>query len=78
MLVSPTGWILDVHGPYFADGPNNDAHCIITELKDEGKPLRNWLKKGDILLVDRCYRDSLQFLDTIGLVTRMPSYLKKG
>ena len=37
-----------------------------------------WLQKGDILVVDRGFRDALDYLHLMGYQTYMPSFLTKG
>jgi hypothetical protein len=78
MICAPDGYILDVHGPYWANGRNNDASCLIDQLKKDRNGLRQWLQENDIMIVDRGYRDSLDFLESLNIRTKMPSYLRKG
>jgi hypothetical protein len=78
MLTAPDGYILDVHGPYFSDSKNNDAAILIDHFNKDVHSLKTWLQPNDILLVDRGYRDSLPFLNSIGIKTKMPSYLPRG
>lgn len=35
------------------------------------------MKDGDVFLVDRGFRDSVDFLSDIGIKTEMPAFLKK-
>lgn len=78
LLVSPSGRILDVHGPYFADGRNNDASILIEEMSKDRSELREWCRTGDIFLVDRGYRNSLDFLQGIGISAFTPAYMDRG
>ena len=55
MLTAPNGYILDVHGPYFADSKNNDAAILIDHFKKDVNGLKNWLLPGDIMIIDRGY-----------------------
>lgn len=75
MLVAPNGYILDVHGPYFSDNPNNDASILIEEFRGNLTGIRDWFQDGDIAIVDRGYRDSLQYLQDLGIRHRMPPFL---
>ena len=36
--------------------------------------LRNWLRSGDILVLDRGFRDSLPLLRSLGYETYMPQF----
>jgi len=74
LLVAADGYILDVHGPYFADSRNNDANILRCQY-DRDQELRNWLQPGDVVIVDRGYRDARQFLNNIGISVQMPPAL---
>lgn len=78
MIVAPDGYILDVHGPYFSDSANNDASILIQQLQDNINGLRDWLQEDDVFVVDRGYRDSLDYLEALGIRTKMPSFLRQG
>ncbi|CAG7818156.1 unnamed protein product, partial [Allacma fusca] len=78
VLVSPSGRILDVHGPYFSDSINNDAACLIDELENDRENLKNWLQAGDVVVVDTGYRDSLEYLEEMGIIPKMPAYKQRG
>ena len=36
---------------------------------------RNWLRPGDIVVIDRGFRDSLPLLDSLGYKAYMPKFL---
>jgi 3-deoxy-D-arabino-heptulosonate 7-phosphate (DAHP) synthase len=78
MVVSTTGHIISSLGPYFSDGKNNDANILIHDLKTNAEDLSNWLREGDIVVVDRGFRDSVEFLNDLGIKTEMPVFLKRG
>jgi 3-deoxy-D-arabino-heptulosonate 7-phosphate (DAHP) synthase len=40
--------------------------------------MSNWLREGDIVVVDRGFRDSVEFLNDLGIKTEMPVFLKRG
>lgn len=40
MLVTTTGYILDVLGPYFANGKNNDANIFTSLFQSDAAKLR--------------------------------------
>ncbi|KAL3279883.1 hypothetical protein HHI36_017389 [Cryptolaemus montrouzieri] len=71
LLVTTNDFILDVQGPYFADGRNNDAAILRNELNQNINDVRNWFREGDIFIVDRGYRDVLPYLDELNLISKM-------
>ncbi|KAL1488612.1 hypothetical protein ABEB36_014415 [Hypothenemus hampei] len=77
LVVAPDGFILDIHGPYYSDSSNNDAAMLRNQLEN-GMGLREWLNDGDIIIVDRGYRDVLPFLDNLGIEYKMPALLQQG
>lgn len=78
MIVSTTGYILDVFGPYLADGKNNDAQIMNSLIKQRGSELLEWVQPDDILIVDRGFRDSIETLEEHLLIPKMPRFLDKG
>ncbi|XP_060073207.1 uncharacterized protein LOC132553020 [Ylistrum balloti] len=77
MLVGTDGYILDVLGPYLADGSNNDA-SITKHMLKANEEASKWFKPGDIFIVDRGFRDAVRFLEDRGFDVKMPFYLQKG
>src|SRR5258705_10082031 len=71
MVVTTTGHIVDVFGPYCADGKNNDAS--ITKDVVEAQGLTTWLNVGDVFVTDRGFRDVADFLGGLGYRVMMPS-----
>ena len=47
-------------------------------LKTNAEDMTNWLREGDVVFVDKCFRISLEFLDDLGIKTEMLVFLKKG
>ena len=78
MVCSTTGYILGVFGPYYADYRNNDAAITKHIFERNIDDIKNWLKEDDILIVDRGFRDCLDFLNQLGLKTEMSCFLAKG
>lgn len=78
LVVAPDGFILAIFGPYFSDSANNDAQILRDELQRDGDSLRNWFQNGDILLVDRGYRDAVPFLQQLGIEHQMPALVPPG
>lgn len=62
MIVGTDGYILDVIGPYFADYHNNDA-AITKHLLLTNESAKNWFQENDIFIVDRGFRDAVDFLE---------------
>lgn len=78
LVVAPDGYILDVHGPYFSDSRNNDASILRNDMNQDRANLRHWVREGDIFVVDRGYRDALEFLHGLELDSQMPALLRPG
>ena len=77
MLVATDGYILTVLGPYLADGKNSDAKITEHMLKSNSEDIRNWFNEGDVLIVDRGFRDVTDLLNDCEINTEMPHFLKK-
>lgn len=78
LIVAPNGYILDIHGPYFSDNRNNDAAMLNNELQRDVREYRNWFQEGDIFILDRGFRDSGPLLEQLGIVARMPPFLRRN
>ncbi|WAR19622.1 hypothetical protein MAR_001460 [Mya arenaria] len=78
MIVSTSGYIVSVLGPFLADGKNNDASILNTVLENNVEMVKDWVHNGDIFVVDRGFRDSLDVLEKMGIDAKMPSFLPKG
>ena len=78
MVVGTDGYILSVLGPYLSNGKNNDASILKHMIKGNAEEMLTWLQEGDLFVVDRGFRDSIEFLESIGFRTEMPEYLSKG
>ncbi|XP_033752795.1 uncharacterized protein LOC117336398 [Pecten maximus] len=78
MVVASDGYILSVLGPYLADYGNNDANITKHVLNNNLEAIRSWLRKEDVFIVDRGFRDAVEYLESIGLKVEMPTYLAKG
>lgn len=78
IIVSTTGYIVSVLGPYHADYKNNDANIIKHNFKLNMEQMTDWITEGDILILDRGFRDAVDFLEEMGVHSKMPSFLKKG
>lgn len=48
------------------------------EYSRDGDVMRAWFQNGDILVVDRGYRDAIPMLEALGIHVKMPSILEPG
>ena len=71
-MTAPDVYILDIHGPYFADERNNDASILINQFGKDIDNINEWFQDGDTFLVDRGYRYALQFLENQRYNVQMP------
>jgi len=78
MVVTTTGYIVSVLGPYLSDGKNNDASILNHVVKNNIEEIKTWVRDGDVFVVDRGFRDSEKVLDDLGVCTEMPKFLPKG
>ena len=77
MIVSVDGYIVAVLGSYFADGKNNDSAIKDNLMYNSIQGFRNWLNPGDVIFVDRSFRDCLPNLQEFCYDTKMPLFMKK-
>ena len=66
MVVSPDGHIIDCIGPFEAN--HNDA----TIAKHIGETLMTIMRRGDVVLDDRGFRDAVDHLTALGIEVRIP------
>lgn len=78
VLIVALGFILDIQGPYFSDSRNNDAAILENEFERDAERMREWFRDGDILIVDRRYRDATELLARLGIIWKMPALLQQG
>lgn len=78
VIVAPNGYILHIQGPYFSDHWNNDASIIMDIFNKNQDNIAQFFEPGDIFLIDRGFRDSIDFLQNRGYVCKMPPFLKNG
>ena len=71
------GYIVSALGPYFADSKNNDAEIIKKIIINNNDGLHDWLQPGDILVVDRGFRDCLPIFENFGYSIHVPNFLQK-
>lgn len=72
------GYILGVHGPYFADGRNNDEAIFkaITGVHNEG--FAQFFKIGDLIIWNREFRYVIELAKRLGFEVKMPHFMKKN
>ena len=78
VVVGTDGYILSVLGPYLSNAKNNDAAITRHILSTNSEGMNDWLQDNDLCIVDRGFRDVVEFLEERGLCVQMPVYLKKG
>lgn len=78
LIVAPDGYILDIQGPYFSDSKNNDAAILENEFEKDAERMREWFREGDIIIVDRGYRDAIELLIRLGIQHKMPALIQPG
>lgn len=76
VIVSTSGYFLSVLGPYFAK--DNDASILTHIMRSNLEDIRNWVEEDDVFIVDRGFRDSLTYLEELGIQVKMPSFMEKG
>ena len=69
-ICTTNGFVIDVLGPFYAT--QNDAQILQISLSDLNG-LRSILKKGDIFILDRGFRDVKKFLENEGYQVLMPA-----
>ncbi|XP_061170430.1 uncharacterized protein LOC133179753 [Saccostrea echinata] len=78
LITTTSGYIVEVFGPYLANGRNNDASILKTVMKTNKGNIMDFLTENDVLVVDRGFRDSTDFLNECGFKTQMPVFLPKS
>lgn len=77
VMVTTTGYIVAVFGPFFSDSRNNDASILKHIMLNNYEDILTWIRDGDIMILDRGFRDSLGVLKALGIDAAMPSFLDK-
>lgn len=68
MVVTTTGYIVSILGPYLSHSTNNDASILKHTIHCNTKELRTWKKKeNDVFVVDRGFTDAGKVLKDIGI-----------
>ena len=77
MVVSSNGYIISTMGSFLADGRNNDAKITKNIIYNNKQGFTDWLHPGDLVIVDRGFRDCIPDLEKFVYKTKMPCFLKK-
>ena len=75
VVVTTTGYIAAIFGPFFSDNSNNDASILKRIMINNYDDILNWIEENDIMILDRGFRDSLIVLKSLGIDVAMPSFL---
>jgi hypothetical protein len=78
LVVTTTGYIVSVLGPYLADTKNSDANILNSMIKSNAQQMKEWVKERDVFVVDRGFRDSGDMLHDLGIDVEMPSFMPRG
>lgn len=78
MIVASDGYIISAIGPFLADRTNNDAEITKNIIYNNKEGITDWLRREDLIIVDRGFRDCIKDLEKFGYKVRMPNFLKKG
>lgn len=75
MCVSTDGYIFGAYSPY--EARKNDA-SILMEIMNSSGSIFDSLRPGDIIIVDRGFRDCKRALQNRNFVVKMPEFVKKN
>ncbi|XP_062618934.1 uncharacterized protein LOC134280537 [Saccostrea cucullata] len=78
IVVTTSGYVVSVLGPYLADSKNSDAKILTHMIETNVEEIKDWIKEEDIFIVDRGFRDAETLLNDIGIHVEMPSFLPRG
>lgn len=76
MIVAPDGYIVNASGLYFSDGKNNDAK-ILEHMWRKVDNIITIFQQRDCLILDRGFRDVIEIIESSGVETVSPPFLKK-
>ena len=58
-------------GPYLSDFKNNDAHILKHIFATDTEEIKKWTREGDVFVVDRGFKDSVDFLNELGITIKV-------
>lgn len=76
MFVSPDGFIISAVGPFSAC--KNDARILTEILNQPDNLLFRNLRRGDVIVVDRGFRDCVRTLQMRGFVVKTPAFTQSN
>ena len=76
IMATTTGYIVTIFGPFCSDFHNNDASILKHVVLKNYEDILTWIQDGDIIILDRGFRDSLGVLNALGIDAAMPSFLE--
>ncbi|CAL8083599.1 unnamed protein product [Orchesella dallaii] len=74
MVVLPDGYIVEAEAMYKSNAKNNDA-SILRHMFEDPEGIRSFVKTGDHLILDRGFRDIIEYLAQQGINIHMPHFL---
>ena len=78
VMVTTTDYFMAILGPYLADVKNNDGAMLNHILASNVQDIKNWIESENIFIVDRGFRDSLEFLEDLWIKVKIPSFSNRG
>ena len=78
VMVTTTEYIVTTFGPFSSDFHNNDASILKHIMLNNYEDILTWIKEGDIMILDRGFRDLFGVLKSLGIDAGMPSFLAKN
>ena len=75
VIVTTTGYIVGIFGPFFLDNTNNGTSILKHIMINNYDDILGWIEDNDIMILDRSFRDSLGALKSLGIDVAMPSLL---
>ncbi|CAF1598422.1 unnamed protein product, partial [Didymodactylos carnosus] len=75
MIVSTTGYIKSVLGPFLSDSSNNDANILKHVFLSDMEDVLQWVQENDVLVVDRGFCNCLGVMKRFGIDVAMPPFL---
>ena len=76
VVVTSTGHFVTIMGPYLAR--NNDASILNHMFQRNIEDIKAFVQEDDVLVIDRGFRDSVSYLEEMGIRAAMPSFMKRG
>ena len=78
LVVTTIGYIVLCLGPYFADYQNNEAEITKYIVYSNEENINQRLEKSDIIVIDRGFRDALDYLQKYEYRKFMPAFLDRS